>query len=56
MANSKNLRFSKLPILKNFLWKFPGLVLGLVGLIDGKGINVDQPILYGREAVRHKIF
>ena len=33
MAESKNLRFSK-----------PGLVLGLVQLIDKKGIDVDQPI------------
>ena len=33
MAESKNLRFSK-----------PGLVLGLVELIDKKGIDVDQPI------------
>ena len=33
MAESKNLRFSKL-----------GLVLGLVELIDKKGIDVDQPI------------
>ena len=40
----QNGRFSKSPILKNFLWKFHGLVLGLVGLIDAKGIDVAQPI------------
>ena len=32
--------FSKLPILNIFLWNFNGLVLGLVGLIDVKGIDV----------------
>jgi hypothetical protein len=37
MADSKKLSFSELPILKTFLWKFHGLVLGLVGLIDAKG-------------------
>ena len=40
MAASKKLRFSKSPILIIFLWKFHGLVLGLVGLIDAKGIDV----------------
>ena len=44
MADSKNLRFSKSPILKIILCKFHGLVLGLVGLIDAKGIDVAQPI------------
>ena len=39
MADFQNRRFSKSPILKNFLWKFNGLVLGLVGLTDGKSIN-----------------
>ena len=34
MADSKKCHFSKSPILKNFLPKFHGLVLGLVGLID----------------------
>ena len=34
--------FSKSPILKIFLWKFHGLVLGLVELIDAKGIGVAQ--------------
>ena len=33
------------PILKKKLWKFHGLVLGLVKLIDAKGIDVAQPIL-----------
>ena len=32
------------PILNVFLWKFHGLVLGLVGKIDVEGINVAQPI------------
>ena len=43
-ADSKKPTFSKSPILKKFLWKFYGLVLGLVGLIDAKGIDVAQPI------------
>ena len=41
MADSKNLGFSKSAILKN---SFHGLVLGLVGLIDAKGIDVVQPM------------
>ena len=44
MADSKKLSFSKLPILKNIFCKFQRLVLGLVGLIDAKGIDVAQPI------------
>ena len=32
------------PILNIFLCKFHGLVLGLVGLIDAKGIDVAQLI------------
>ena len=32
------------PILKIFSRKFLGLVLGLVGLIDAKGIDLAQPI------------
>ena len=40
----QNGHFSKWPIFKLFLWKFHGLVLGLVGLIDVKGIDVAQPI------------
>ena len=44
MADSKKVRFSKSPILKMFLWKFHRLVLGLVELIDAKGINLVQHI------------
>ena len=44
MADSKKPSFSKSPILNIFLWKFHGLVLGLVGLIDAKGIDLAQPI------------
>ena len=40
----QNRHFSKSPILKIFLWKFHGLVLGLVELIDAKGIDVAQPM------------
>ena len=40
MADSKKQHFSKLPILNIILWKFHGLVLGLVELIDAKGIDV----------------
>ena len=40
----QNGRFSKSPILKNFSQKFHGSVLGLVGLIDAKAINVAQSI------------
>ena len=40
----QNGRFSKSPILKKNLWKFNGLVLGLVGLIDANGIDVAQLI------------
>jgi hypothetical protein len=40
----QNGHFLKWPIFKLFLWKFHGLVLGLVGLIDVKGIDVAQPI------------
>ena len=43
MADSKKAHFSKSPILKIFLQKFYRLVLGLVGLIDAKGIDVAQP-------------
>ena len=51
MADSKKLSFSTSPKAEQFPPKFHGLVLGLVGLIDAKGINVT---LYGRQAVRHK--
>ena len=44
MADFQNGRFSKSPILKIFLWKFHGLVLWLLGLIDAKGIDLAQPI------------
>ena len=44
MADSKKLSFSTLPKAEQFPPKFHGLVLGLVGLIDAKGINVTQPI------------
>ena len=44
MADSKKLRFSKALVLNIFLRKFHRLVLGLVGLIDVKDIDVDQPI------------
>ena len=40
----QNGRFSKSPILEKNLRKFHRLVLGLVGLIDAKAINVAQPI------------
>ena len=40
MADSKKGNFSKSPILNIFLWKFHGLVLGLVELNDAKGIDV----------------
>ena len=40
----QNGRFSKLPILEILLQKFHRLVLGLVGGIDVKGIDVAQPI------------
>jgi hypothetical protein len=42
MADSKKQCFSKSPILNIFLWKFYGLVLGLVELIDAKGIDAAQ--------------
>ena len=40
----QNGRFSKSPILEIFSRKFLRSVLGLVGLIDAKPINVAQPI------------
>ena len=46
MADSKKTSFSKSPILIIFLRKFQRLVLGLVGLIEAKGIDVAQ--LYAR--------
>ena len=44
MDDSKKLSFSILPILNIFFQKINWLVLGLVGLIDAKGIDVAQPI------------
>ena len=44
MADSKKAHFLKSPILKIFSPKFLRFVLGLVGLNDAKGINVDQRI------------
>ena len=40
----QNRRFSKSPILEIFSRKFHRSVLGLVGLIDGKPINIAQPM------------
>ena len=40
----KKLSFTILPILNTFFQKFHGLVLGLVRLIDAKGIDMAQPI------------
>ena len=44
MADSKKQSFSTSPKAEQFLPKFYGLVLGLVGLIDVKGIDVAQSI------------
>ena len=44
MADSKKLSFSTSLKAEQFLPNFHGLVFGLVGLIDVKGINVTQPI------------
>ena len=44
MAASKKTHFPALPILNIFSWKFHGLVLGLVELIDAKGIGMAQLI------------
>ena len=44
MADSKKLSFSTSSKAEQFPPKFHGLDLGLVGLIDAKGINVTQPI------------
>ena len=40
MADSKKGHFPSPPILKIFFQNFHGLVLGLAGLIDAKGIDV----------------
>ena len=44
MADSKKLSFSTSAKGEQFPPKFYRLVLGLVGLIDAKGIDVAQPI------------
>ena len=44
MADSKKLSFSTLPKAEQFPPKFHGLVLGLVGLSDAKGIDFAQAI------------
>jgi hypothetical protein len=44
IADSKKLSFSTFPKAEQFPPKFHGLVLGLVGLIDAKGINMTQTI------------
>ena len=44
MADSKKLSFSTSSKAEQFMPKFHGLVLGLVGLIDAKGIDVAQRI------------
>ena len=42
--DSKNVIFSNPPILNIFSPKFQGVVLGLIGQIDAKGIDEAQPI------------
>ena len=44
LADSKKLSFSTSPKAEQIPPKFHGLVLGLVGLIDAKGIDLAQPI------------
>ena len=44
MANSKKTHFLAPPILNILSWKFHGLVLGLIELIDAKGIGMAQII------------
>jgi hypothetical protein len=44
VAVFQNGHFSKSPILKKNLRKFNGLVLGLIELINAKGIDAAQPI------------
>ena len=52
MAHSKKLNFSKSPIPKIFSQKFHRLVLGVVGLIDAKGTDVNF-YKYERSQIRH---
>ena len=44
ITKNQNGHFPAPPILNIFFQKFHGLVLGLVGLNDAKGIDVAQPI------------
>ena len=44
MAASKKPHFPDPSILNIFSLNFHGLVLGLVGLIDAKGIDLAQPV------------
>ena len=44
IAASKKTHFPAPPILNIFSWNFHGVVLGLVELIDAKGIGVTQLI------------
>ena len=44
IADSKKLSFSTYPKAEQFPPKFHGLVLGLIGLIDAKGIDFAQLI------------
>jgi hypothetical protein len=44
MADPKKGHFPAPPVLNIFFPKFYGSVLGLVGLIAAKGIDVAQPI------------
>ena len=44
MTDSKKVSFSTLPKAEQVQPKIHGLVLGLVGLIDAKSIDVAQPI------------
>ena len=55
MTNSKKPSFSTSQKAEQFLPKFHGLVLGLVGLIDAKGIDFAQSIFYVCEAGRRKL-
>jgi hypothetical protein len=44
LKHLSNLSFSTSPKAEQFPPKFNGLVLGFVGLIDAKGIDLAQPI------------
>ena len=49
MADSRTLRFSTPTILNFFSQKIHGLVLGLVGILDAKGIDVRAASTYTAE-------